>query len=1439
MSDTANRRHVKCKFGLVNLAGLIPMRCEKDEQTGAPLSAEILVPLFSHESYKVKTTFNTNLTFFGTSQEKSTDFAKLWFDIPDASDKKHYQTKFRRDVLWDFGDGTQVNGYSAEHHYSKPGRYKITCTFFDINRRGWVNDFCLYVVVKEVIPTMLRFDKEHTKSSIKCSKIERITRLESLISNNVDKELNVFVNRIFSKEEHESGYEEIGRSYDEIEKTNLFHMEKYWCILKNTQTLFYNSDQIYTSELSPSCIFTPRYNKLYCKFFYDEVNKESAPIGLSFYQVIPYKNIDDNLKSIVAIDPFTKIIDEELRKTYTITQVFSEDQLPEGVTYCGMRGWVDVFYKTDYINHDNTISIFFDVENENITGELYNSPNHLNINPLGLTFSVDKNNEEEIRIGMTGNGFLKPIENSAKLSDSLIFIDQHLRNSLYKGIDLDCYVFPYITYDNNDVKIMDDTYYIPKDVSIDLSYSLTTDEKFGKASEVNTNPAASPIYPWVYRIPMILNDYVDISFNVILNEDEERNYIIRLTQKPLQNPLSLNIPQEKRTEVDVERLLDTYMAHPMFKDKNNLRDLLKTYVSGFVEKIITEGDNFLDNTANIRTCYLNNLLSTLKMMGQSVVEYEYSNLEGINDLKKFSRLLSMNHSDLVGHVINEDYDITINKDNKGVNVGDYIDLDDVLTLITDKPAVNEPNKKDYYGKIQYVQKDSIKRKVKIDGGVDLIVHDKYTNMTKIVNFRSCLNKVGKQTVSIGEYESEWDWNLLLPDGFTTLKEKIDLYASKANNPGYSTEQINFFITEIQRLKNARKELIGSYYDFYLLNPNKGNLRIGNFIREEDITDKIDSTKEWDSEWGIKHDILMKIMFENGDLMNNRTGGDDYNGSDGWKSYYLNLSKSFRKGEINVIINKQEDISLYGDVILRGEILGEGKNFLYFTTHGCSIDYEHDFWVDEHKFICSVSGNNLSGSNTYKISSNIIDDLPVVRGNITVTLSGTIENPVVTVEANMIYVPAIEDGEYPISLITGLDLNSAIQDGDTSIQSSIDGSIKIPTYFYKSELYIRRYNKKWQFIIKGDVQSGLYQPKDYYNGWQLIEQLDETVDIEVDEFGNITPLSHEISLQNSITTNTPKLQIELSGNVYDYSTKCDISFIENPKGIYVFLFDIDETYQIEQYYNNVSFSGIDEYDTVKVFFSSKEELYTQPVTLNAYSKDIKLQVIKDTEPHYDLTSTLTNEQINITKEGFIQHGDFQIPFNDDAGTLDGEVILHTIADKVGIQDYQHQNIKYLKVSKVFEYSWNESFTSDGHYPYDLTMTLYGKVRSDSLDKDNPTVTLNLTISGTFEKEVVNLSTQKTIGIEFDGTLKESCEFELSDDSKKFYSLKCKVTCNKETGSWENFQAEGEVSVVSPYDISEANGYIPNANEWNNNVLRPNMNTLRISIVNEEGEMLNND
>lgn len=1572
MSDTADKRHLKCKFGLINLAGLMPMR-NKVGEDGSPLSSEILVPLFSHESYKIKTTFNTNLTYFGTSQTLSTDFAKMWFDYPDANNRNHYQKKFRREVLWDFGDGTQVQGYNVEHSYKKPGRYKITCTFFDINRRGWVNDFCIYVIVKEVIPTMLRFDKNNTKKSIKCSKIERLTRLESLISNTVDRELNVSVKRIFSKEEHEYGYEEIGRSYDEIPKNEFFHMEKYWCTLKNTQTLFYNSNQIYTSELTPTSTYTPTYNKLYCKFFYDEDNKESAPIGLSFYQIIPYKNIDDNLKTITVINPYSKIIDKEERKEYNITQVYSEDQLPEGVTYCGMRGWVDIFYKNDFIGSNNTLSFFHDIENENITGELISSPNYLNINPLGLSFTVIGNDKNEIRMAISSNSFLKPMELGAKLSDANIFIDQHLRNSLYKGLDINCYIFPYVIYKDDEVKVMNDSYYIPKDISLSLRYSKMIDKKYGFPSEVNTSPTAEPIYPWMYCVPLILRNYIDIIFNVETNN--EKNFKIRLTQKPLQNPSKITIPQEKTTKVDIDRLLDAYMCHPLFKDKPNIREMLKIYVGGFVERIITEGNNFLDNTANIRTCYLSNLLTMLKMMGQEVTEYEYTSLEGINDLKKLARLLSINHSDLVGHVIDVDYDITINKDNKGVNVGDLIDLDDILTLNTEKPADNEPNKKDNYGKIQYVQIGSNKHKVNIEDGVDLIIHDKYTNDTRIVNFRSQLKHEEKETVTIGEYEPYWGWNLLLPDGFITLKEKIDLYTAKLDNDGYGSDQITFFNNEIKRLKNARKELIRSYYDFYLLNPDKDDLRIGNFIRSEDITEKIESLKEWESVWGITHDFLMKSMIENGGLKNNRDYGSDdfdYEGDEIWKSEYFNISKYFNKeGDINISFdeNSYDYSSIQGEINIRGEILGEGSNPLYVTLKDGLLDYVDEFWIDGNELICYVSGNSLSGSGVFDIISNTFNETQIVSGKITIDLSGSIQNPVVTitvsdfrytpnnleveisipdnkfdgsfihngeikpyegklnvegvitgsgsnllefslsdfivyrtekeiidgvehefligVEENItikkgdsviinvnedgtitekehtitiggvlgdkngnltmtgtivvkisgdIKSPVIEilssnvnvsvilpdlDGEYNvINSVIGLNSDYSIIDGDTIIQSSIDGQISVPTYFENgSELRLRRKTDGWELYINALIYSKQYKPKSDQYGWQMYERIQGSFDINIDNFGNIVDGDGNIATTSIVipfiygtTLNKPSLVLTLSGNVVDDTVTCQISLSENPRGMYVLLFDVNETYATVQSYENVIFKGLDEYDQVRLFFTDKPLLFTSPTSISEYNKEVKLQIIKnekygDNEEQlilYDMTFNVSNIPITINEEGLIVHDDFIL--NEDY-SANGQDFYETLNVDVLISGGSNQSVKSLKIVRSNEqklnYSWKQDFSDlEGKYPYNVTMTINGYIFEDELKENQPFVNLTFKVNGVLGSIECNYSESRKVYLNNDGSIQQPQDFIciLTNDveSEKIYeafNLQCFVTVQ---GDYKNFNVVPKVEAVKVED-----------------------------------------
>jgi PKD repeat protein len=440
-------------------------------ENGFTTESDVILPLYSHETYTIKTTFNRNHKFKGFhegEEHNGSYFAKIHVDENSnpsilKCNGKYYQKFFRKDVLWDFGDGTKVEGYSVEHTYKKPGRYKISCTFFDIDRKAWVNDYSINVIVKEVLPTILRFDKSETKKSINCSKVERIARIEALNSNSVHKNLEVSVERIFTKEQHESNFIEVSKKYDKINDERFGFMVKYWTLLENRQTLFYNSNEVHSDYLEPSDTYQPKYNEIFGKFFYNEYDDK---MDILLYQVIPYKNIDDNLKTITILDPNFSILepDHEVYKTYTINQVYTMNQLPSDVVSIGKRGWFDIFYKNDFVGENNTFSIFYDVEKQNITGELESAPNYLNMNPLGFSINVTHNDTSDIRIGYSLDGFLRPLADD-DIAKGEYFIDQHLYNTLFMGIDLDTYLFPYIPFGNNE-------YYIPKDVQILLSYSV-------------------------------------------------------------------------------------------------------------------------------------------------------------------------------------------------------------------------------------------------------------------------------------------------------------------------------------------------------------------------------------------------------------------------------------------------------------------------------------------------------------------------------------------------------------------------------------------------------------------------------------------------------------------------------------------------------------------------------------------------------------------------------------------------------------------------------------------------------------------------------------------------------------------------------------------------------------------------------------------------------
>ena len=897
-----NNKSVHCPFGILNLGGLVStVSCDDGSST-----VEAKNPFFCHQSYVFKPTL---------SKLYNRSFGSF------VSDGKvvDYQTKYRRDVEWDFGDGTKKEGYSVQHSYDKAGYYTITCSFFDINRRKISNSFSIGVVVKEVIPTNLRFDTQNTKTSIKCSKIEKITRLEASISKNVNKELKIEAKRIFDLND-----EEENKKFSDLPSEIFKHSKKHWCFLENTQKLFYNSDKVYSQYLSPSDLLTPKYNDIYGSFHYDVSKKE---IVFDAYQVIPYANIDNNLKTIKIVNPNSTILDDQQLIQITVNQAYVYDDVPSSCSFVGKRGFVDVFYKNDFVSQkENVISYTFDRDEDQI-----------NFIPLGQSLTVQNNDLKKVKLGFSLDGFLR--QYNGKIGQDFYYFDPYMLNGLIKGTDLDIYVFPFIMYEDGQV-LIDDTdvsietnkndfipqgnsYYIPKDVSFTLQdmyrrpYRELKKQYSGYPSvmlnETDKDARQEEVLPWLRRYRFAIFDYIQYKMWFVLNtirDDDNGNnkdvyklQSIQLKQKTIDTEV-LSIPTDKQVRENIDELIQVYFSHPMFENTPNVKDAFRAVLKdgNFVNTILTRSNNFIDDYCSVDTCYLSSLISNLKMMGENVLQYQSASFDGINAMRDLIRILTINHSKLVGHIVNEQIDISIDGESKGKHVGIQVQMGDVLTIKDGlisaiKRGENEIAIEKLYNKSEKV---------------NLIIRDNYTNRTKLVNFD--LAKLNGDTISLRDYRASWGWNLLLPvRGETWLK----ILEEQDEKPLRSESEISKITSNVARL-------INSYYSFYLFNPNLQKERIGNFLDTSTIYNRIDDVDDWYSDWGIGHELLLKVIKNCSKIDNNRTSDIDDSDTGVGDMYFYNIDDNNPvkiKGKMNISYEDNENWNneLDVQVFLKGKV----------------------------------------------------------------------------------------------------------------------------------------------------------------------------------------------------------------------------------------------------------------------------------------------------------------------------------------------------------------------------------------------------------------------------------------------------------------------------------------------------------------------------------------
>lgn len=354
-----------------------------------------------------------------------------------------------------------------------------------------------------------------------------------------------------------------------------------------------------------------------------------------------------------------------------------------------------------------------------------------------------------------------------------------------------------------------------------------------------------------YRISNTSNlesgDIINIEFNIAY-QDSGRRYILysgaeeydtNVRYVRVIDHLKVIIPKEKLVDLDVPRLIKTYTPHAMFK---TTPDLIQYLIDIFrnndmLAYIVTRSLKFVDDNVNKDRNYIDKLVSMLQSLGLDVASYEESSFSNVNELRDFTRILSMNHTELVGNIVGENLDIKITPAYKGKHIGTKIN-------ITDKIQLNA-----------YNEIIGLKRKNKngwqyIPVGRDLwsewiVIEEDYSHRTRLASFHSafpihehnmnyiidselrpecdCIREVG-----FDEYIEEWGWNLLLSEADAGVD----------------------FLNRID-----------TYYSFYLLDPPGEEKRIGNFIDDKYLTADVLDKDSWYDQWGITLDIIIKIILQ--------------------------------------------------------------------------------------------------------------------------------------------------------------------------------------------------------------------------------------------------------------------------------------------------------------------------------------------------------------------------------------------------------------------------------------------------------------------------------------------------------------------------------------------------------------------------------------------------
>jgi hypothetical protein len=522
-----------------------------------------------------------------------------------------------REILWDYGDGTQTYGLTGSHAYTEPGAYQVTCYLYDNQGEAYLNTYSRELQVINFIPDGISLSASTSSIQLTAGKIRNPFLVSRTNSYQTHKETNTYTIVPFA-----SG-STVSTNFFDSASANLYgHLEKY--------SAFYTEQELSDGTLE--------YVEI------PEIITEST-------------------------DLYCKLTEGEVIMT-------ASDDI--GSFFCGTSGSSLVYFKDDEPSYDAPVYLFFgfksDVFNVNTSsiGLSCTIANNLDLDHITITSNgIDGEGATLSTFNLFNNKFQgQNIHFILRTKDSENFTIKNVYYtltgvSLLKSVSASTgsYISEHTGFEAVITEGSATTGYLKGYVTALTAANMAYLSAVATVRDVsNTALLETAVESDIFKL-YGLEDKSFVQNNRLYTESK------------------VPTVAKQNEDIDMLDRYKDLRFQDLFQGKINLFDNFLGSIVGTIssnqnsigKKIYERISNFVDNNSNIDTCDIAQLLSILQSVGEPNVSFEKVNFNYPSSFKRLVDLLSIKHSKLFGTTNTFDMDVyNYGNSLQGKNLGNKI-----------------------------------------------------------------------------------------------------------------------------------------------------------------------------------------------------------------------------------------------------------------------------------------------------------------------------------------------------------------------------------------------------------------------------------------------------------------------------------------------------------------------------------------------------------------------------------------------------------------------------------------------------------------------------------------------------------------------------------------------------------------------------------------------